>query len=112
MNGTQSRMRERSRIMLRFVLAAAVAVAALPLAQADAAQFNLNVNVGPKGPAITNFGPRSPNFDRPRGGPDSGGPGASDNSSNPKPTVERERRIKKEKPANTGGNTNAAGMPP
>ena len=101
--------------MSRLILAATAAAALMSIVGlANAAQLNANFNIGPKGPSISNIGPRGPNFDRPRFNkepdiivrrPKDRGP--------VKEFDEPVRKVKKEKPSDTGGgNAAAGGMPP
>src|SRR5581483_4563461 len=104
MKGTQFPMRERSGIMLRFVLAAAVAVlSSVTFGDAYAQRFTPSFNsVGPRGPSMS-VGPRGPGFDRPiivRTAP-------ADQDVVETPTT---RTVKKKQ--NGGGGPNPAGMPP
>lgn len=100
--------------MSRAILVAAAAAAIISLAgPAGAAQVNANFNIGPKGPAITNFGPRGPNLDRVRTDRNPGTTQTNpDGSGSSKSTTTR--KVKKETGGNNSGNTNAntGGLPP
>ncbi len=101
--------------MSRAILVAAAALIAVSLAEpAGAAQVNANFNIGPKGPAITNFGPRGPNFDRVRTNRDPGGTQTNSGGSEPSKPANTTRKVKKDTGGNTSGNanSNAGGLPP